>query len=170
MDFFVVPTVTFRVLFVLMLLAHERQRVLHVNITEQPTAQQVVDAFPWDEAPRDLLRDRDRIYGTTYRQRVKHLGITEVVRAPRSPWQHPYVERLIESIRRDLLDQVIVRNEAHLRRLLQSYGDYDPRFRTHLALAMDCPQPRPVHAPVRGKVGAVPEVGGLHHHDERGAA
>jgi transposase InsO family protein len=174
LDFFTVPTVTFKVLFVLVILAHERRRIVYVNITEHPTAvwtaQQVVEAFPWDDAPRYLLRDRDRIYGATYRQRVKHLGITEVVIAPRSLWQNPYVERLIGSIRWDLLDHVIVLNEAHLRRLLQSYVDYYQRFRTHLALAMDCPQPRPVHSPVRGKVVAVPEVGGLHHHYERVAA
>ena len=174
LDCFTVPTVTFKVLFVLVILAHERRRIVHVNITEHPTAvwtaQQVVEAFPWDEAPRSLLRDRDRIYGTTLRQRVKYMGITEVVSAPCSPWQNPYVERLIGSIRRDLLEHVIVLNERHLRRLLQSYVDYYHRFRTHLSLAMDCPQPRPVHSPVRGKVVAVPEVGGLHHHDERRAA
>lgn len=174
LDFFTVPTVTCKVLFVLVILAHERRRIVHVNITEHPTAvwtaQQVVEAFPWDEAPRYLLRDRDRIYGTTFRQRVQHLGITEVVIAPRSPWQNPYVERLIGSIRRDLLNQVIVLNEGHLRRLLHSYVDYYQRFRTHLALARECPQPRPVHAPARERVVAVPEVGGLHHHYERRAA
>ena len=170
LDFFVVPTVTHKVLFVLLILAHHRCRVVHFNVTEHPTAewtaQQVVQAFPWDEAPQYLLRDRDRIYGTTFRQRVKHMGIKEVVIAPRSPWQKPYVERLIGSIRRDLLDQVIVLNEGHLRRLLQSYVDYYHCFRTHLSLAMDCPVPRPVLTPDRGKVIAVPEVGGLHHHYE----
>jgi transposase InsO family protein len=95
------------------------------------------------------------------------MGIKEVVIAPRSPWQNPYVERLIGSIRRELLSHVIVLNEAHLRRLLQSYVDYYHRFRTHLALAMDCPEPRPVHPPACGKVIAVPEVGGLHYHYER---
>jgi putative transposase len=174
LDFFTVPTVTFKIIFVLVILAHERRRIVHVNITEHPTAvwtaQQVVEAFPWDEAPQYLLRDRDRIYGTTFRQRVKHMGITEVVIAPRSPWQNPYVERLIGSIRRELLDHVLVLNEGHLRRLLQSYVDYYHCFRTHLSLAMECPQPRPVHFPARGKVVAVPEVGGLHHHYERRAA
>jgi transposase InsO family protein len=174
LDFFTVPTVTFQVLFVFVILAHERRRIVHMHITEHPTAvwtaQQVVEAFPWDEAPWYLLRDRDRIYGTTFRQRVKHMGIKEVVIAPRSPWQNPYVERLIGSIRRDLLDQVIVLNEGHLQRLLQSYVDYYHRFRTHLSLTMDCPQPRPVHSPACGKVMVVPEVGGLHHHYERRAA
>src|SRR5919108_5532553 len=104
-DFFTVPTVPFRVLFVLVILAHERRRVVHLHVTEYPTAmwtaQQVVAAFPWDEAPRYLLRDRDRIYGTTFRQRVKHMGLKEVVIAPKSPWHNPYVERLIGSIRRE---------------------------------------------------------------------
>jgi hypothetical protein len=89
LDFFVVPTATHKLLFVLLILAHERRRVVHFNITEHPTAQwtaqQVVDAFPWDEAPRDLLRDRDRVYGASFRQRVQHMRIEEVVIAPRSP-------------------------------------------------------------------------------------
>jgi len=111
-DFFVVPTVTHKVLFVLLILAHERRRVVHFNITEHPTAQwtahQVVEAFPWDETPRYLLRDRDRIYGTSFRRRVRNMGIEEVLIAPRSPWQNPYVERLIGSFRRVCLVHVIV--------------------------------------------------------------
>lgn len=174
MDFFVVPTVTFKVLFVLVILAHERRRIVHVNVTEYPTAawtaQQVVDAFPWDTAPRYLLRDRDRMYGEHFRQRVGNMGIAEVLIAPRSPWQNPYVERVIGSIRRDLLDHVIVLNEPHLRRLLTDYLTYYHGFRTHLALAMDCPVPRAVVPPEAGEVIAVPEVGGLHHHYERRAA
>ena len=102
LDFFTVPTVTFKVLFVLVILAHERRRIVHVNITEHPTAvwtaQQVVEAFPWDDAPRYLLRDRDRIYGTTFRQRVTHMGITEVVIAPRSPWQKAYAAYCISFV------------------------------------------------------------------------
>jgi putative transposase len=174
MDFLVVPTVTFKVLFVLVILAHERRRIVHVNVTESPTAawtaQQVVDAFPWDTAPRYLLRDRDRIYGDAFRQRVGHMGIEEVLIAPQSPWQNPYVERVIGSIRRDLLDHVIVLNELHLRRLLTDYLTYYHGFRTHLALAMDCPVPRAVVPPAAGVVIAVSEVGGLHHHYERRAA
>jgi putative transposase len=99
LDFFVVPTVTHKVLFVLLILAHERRRVVHINVTEHPTAewtaQQVIDAFPWDEAPRYLLRDRDRIYSASFRQRVRHMDSEDVLIAPRSPWQHPYVERVI---------------------------------------------------------------------------
>jgi putative transposase len=174
LDFFVVPTITHRVLFVLLILAHERRRVVHFNMTEHPTAhwtaQQVVDAFPWGEAPQYLLRDRDRIYGASFRQRVRHMGIEEVVITPRSPWQNPYVERLIGSIRRECLDHVIVLHERHLRRLLTAYFRYYQHWRTHRALDMDCPQPRPVQWPEAGLITEVPEVGGLHHHYERRAA
>jgi putative transposase len=174
MDFFVVPTVTYKVLFVLVILAHERRRVVHFNITEHPTAewtaQQVVDAFPWDETPRYLLRDRDRAYGASFRQRVRHMGIEEVMIAPRSPWQNPYVERLIGSVRRDCLDHVIVLHERHLRRLLTEYLHYYHHWRTHQALDMDCPVPRPVQRPEVGPIREVAEVGGLHHHYERRAA
>jgi putative transposase len=174
MDFFVVPTATYQVLFVLVILAHERRQIMHYNVTEHPTAawtaQQVVDAFPWDEAPRYLLRDRDRIYGDAFRQRVRNMGIQEVLIVPRSPWQNPYVERVIGSIRRELLDHVIVLNERHFTRLLQSYLEYYHGYRTHRALDMDTPVPRPVQPPELGRVWEVPEVGGLHHHYERIAA
>jgi putative transposase len=174
MDFFVVPTVTFRVLFVLVILAHDRRRIVHFNVTEPPTAQwtaqQVVEAFPWDEAPRYLLRNRDRIYSGAFRRRVKHMGVKEVLTAPQSPWQNPYVERLIGSIRRECLDQVIVLHERHLQRILPGYFAYYHSWRTHLSLGMDCPKPRPIQPPGHGQVIAVPEVGGLHHHYERVAA
>jgi putative transposase len=171
MDFFVVPTATYQVLFVLVIMAHERRQIMHYNVTEHPTAawtaQQVVDAFPWDEAPRYLLHDRDRIYGDAFRRRVRHMGIEEVLIAPRSPWQNPYVERLIGSVRRECLDHVIVLHERHLRRLLTSYFLYYHAWRTHRALDMDAPIPRPVHPPALGPIREVPEVGGLHHHYER---
>jgi transposase InsO family protein len=174
LDFFVVPTVRHTVLFVLVILAHHRRRVVHFNVTEHPTAawtaQQVIEAFPWDEVPRYLLRDRDRIYGACFRRRVRHMGIEEVVIAPRSPWQNPYVERLIGSIRRECLDHVIVLHEQHLRRLLISYFSYYHAWRTHRALDMDCPVPRQVQRPEVGSIREVPEVGGLHHHYERWAA
>jgi putative transposase len=154
------------VLFVLVILAHERPRIVHCNVTEHPTAlwttQQVVDAFPWDEAPRYLLRDRDRIYGDAFRQRVRNMGIEEVLIAPRSPWQNPYVERVIGSIRRELFDDVIVLNERHLQRILQSYLAYYHGYRTHRALDMDTPIPRPRQPTELGRVREVPEVGGLH--------
>jgi transposase InsO family protein len=173
-DFFTVPTVTFKVLFVFMIMVHARRRILHFNITEHPTAQwtaqQVVEAFPWNEAPRYLLRDRDSIYGAAFRQRVRHMAIEEIVIAPKSPWQNPYVERLIGSIRRECLDHVVVFHERHLTRILARYFAYYHRWRTHLSLGMDCPEPRPVHGPTRGKVITVAEVGGLHHHYERVAA
>jgi len=174
LDFFVVPTVTYKVLFVLVILAHERRRIVHFNVTAHPTAawtaQQIIEAFPWDEAPRYLLRDRDSIYGDAFRQRMRNMGIEEVLIAPRSPWQSPYVERLIGSIRRECLDHVVVLHERHLTRILTSYFAYYQRWRTHLSLTMDCPEPRSVHPPERGRVIAVPEVGGLHHHHERQAA
>ena len=156
------------------ILAHERRRIVYFNITEHPTAswtaQQVVEAFPWDETPRYLLRDRDQINGASFRQRVRNMGIEEVLIAPRSPWQNPYVERLIGSIRRECLDHVIVLHERHLRRLLTEYFCYDHHWRTHRALAMDCPQPWLVQRPEIGLIEEVPEVGGLHHHYERRAA
>jgi transposase InsO family protein len=111
-DFFTVPTAKFRILFVLVILSHSRRRVVHFNVTPNPTAkwtaQQVIEAFPWDTAPKYLLRDRDSIYGAYFRQRLKNMGIKEVITAARSPWQNPFVERLIGSIRRDCLDHAIV--------------------------------------------------------------
>jgi putative transposase len=173
-DFFTVPTVTFRVLFVRVILAQARRRSIHLNVTAQPTAPwmapQVVEACPWDEAPRYLLRDRDRLYGTSFRQRVKHLGIQAVMIGPRSPWQTPYVERLIGSMRRELLDHIIVLNEQHLKRLRTQYLVYYHGWRTPLSLAMDCPEPRAVQTAECGGVIAVPELGELHHHYERRAA
>jgi putative transposase len=173
-DFFLVSTATCRVLFVFIMLAHERRRIMHFHITEHPTAQwttqQIVEAFPWDTAPRYLLRDRDAIYSVAFQHRIKHMGIEEVKIAPRSPWQNPYCERLIGSIRLDVLDHVIVLNARHLRRVLTAYISYYHRFRTHLSLDMDCPYPRAVEPPDVGKVIALPEVGGLHHHYERQAA
>jgi putative transposase len=173
-DFFTVPTVTCKVLFVFVILAHERRRIVHVNVMEHPTApwtaQQMVEAFPWDETPRYLLRDRDTIYGEQFQQRIGNMGIEEVKSSPHSPWQNPYCERLIGSIRRDMLDHVMVLNEGHLKRLLTGYMAYYHRFRTHLSLAMDSPEPRPVEPPEAGDVVAIPEIGGIHHHYERRAA
>jgi putative transposase len=173
-DFFVVPTVTFKVLYVFVVLAHSRRRIVHFNVTDRPTAQwtaqQVPDAFPWEEAPRYLLRDRDRAYGPAFKERVERIGIEEVLAAPRSPWQNPFVERLIGSIRRECLDHVIVLNERHLRRLLTEYVEHYHRWRCHRSLVMDCPEPRPVHGPDHGRIVQVAEAGGLYHHYERRAA
>ena len=173
-DFFTLPTVTFRILFVFIVLRHGRRRIVHFNVTEHPsaewTAQQMVDAFPWDSAPRYLLRDRDQIYGAYFDRRVEGLGVEQVRTAPRSPWQNPFVERVIGTIRRDCLDHVIVLNERHLRRILREYVDYYHSCRTHLSLEKDAPEPRLVESPGMGIVTAVPKVGGLHHYYTRLAA
>ncbi len=172
-DFFTVPTVTFRLMYVFVILHHGRREVVHFNATYHPTAQwtaqQLVEAFPFDTAPRYVLRDRDCIYGERFRNRVKSLGIEEVLTAPRSPWQSPYVERLIGSIRRECLNHIIVFNERHLRRLLKSYFEYYHGARTHLSLAKQCPVPRSIEQPDQGKVVAIPHVGGLHHEYRRAA-
>jgi putative transposase len=173
-DFFTVPTVLFKVLFVFVVLAHDRRRVVHVNVTDTPTAhwtaQQLVEAFPWDTAPRYLLRDRDAVYGVVFSSHVHALGIHEVKIAPRAPWQNPYVERLIGTLRRECLDHVVVLNETHLRRLLHAYLAYYHGARTHLSLDKDAPEPRPVERPARGRIVQTPLVGGLHHRYSRRAA
>jgi transposase InsO family protein len=173
-DFFVVPTVLFKVLFVFVVLAHERRRVVHINVTDTPTAQwtaqQLVEAFPWETAPHYLLRDRDAVYGVVFSSRAQAMGIHEVRTAPRSPWQNPYVERLIGTLRRECLDHVVVRNDAHLRRLLRNYLTYYHGCRTHLSLEKDAPEPRPVEHPDQGGIVEIPMVGGLHHRYTRQAA
>jgi transposase InsO family protein len=170
-DFFVVPTVTFRLLYAFVVLCHRRRRVAHFNVTTQPAAQwvarQIREAFPFDEAPRYLIRDRDAAYGERFRECLERMGVEEVLIAPRSPWQSPYVERLIGSIRRECLDHVIVFDEAHLRRVLGSYFSYYHTSRTHRSLGGNAPHPRAVEPPGRGRVVAVPQVGGLHHRYRR---
>jgi transposase InsO family protein len=166
-DFFTVPTATFRILFAFVVLLHDRRKVVHFNVTAHPTAewtaQQIVEAFPEDHAPRFLIRDRDSIYGQFFQERVKHMGIEQVVIAYRSPWQSPYVERLIGSIRRECLRHFIVLNERHLMRILRSYLAYYHEARTHLSLDRNAPIEREVEPPERGRVLAIPQVGGLHH-------
>ena len=172
-DFFTVPTATFRILFCFIVLRHHRRMVVHFNVTANPTAQwtaqQVVEAFPHDTAPRYMIRDRDGIYGHQFKNRIKNMGIEEVVIAFRSPWQSPYVERIIGSIRRECLDHLIVLNEAHLRRILTSYFAYYHESRAHLSLECNAPVPRRVEHPSEGKVIAIPQVGGLHHRYRRAA-
>jgi putative transposase len=164
-DFFVVPTATCRLLFVLVILAHERRRIVHVAVTEHPTAawaaQQLREAFPWDQAPRYLLRDRDHAFHA-WANTATAMDIQEVVTAPRSPWQNAYVERFIGSARRECLDHVIVFNATGLQRLMKLYCAYYEQSRTHLSLNKDAPIPRPIAAP-DGRVVAIPQVGGLHH-------
>jgi putative transposase len=173
-DFFTVPTIRFQILYVFLVLAHDRRRILHLNVTAHPTAEwtarQLRDAFPWDSAPRYLLRDRDRIFGGDFTKQVQEMGVKEVLSSPRSHWQRAYVERLIGSIRRECLDHVMVFNEASLRQTLRFYADYYHRSRAHLSLGKDAPEPRPAQPPETGRVVAVPQVGGLHHRYPRRAA
>jgi putative transposase len=172
-DFFVVPTATCRLLFVLVILAHERRPIVHVGVTNHPTsawaAQQLCEAFPWDQAPRNLIHDRDLAFQAV-RATVKAMGIEQVRTAPRSPWQNAYVERFIGSVRRECLDHVIVFNAAGLRSILKSYVAYYTNSRTHLSLEQDCPGSRPISPRDDGPVIAVPQVGGLQHRCERRAA
>ena len=173
-DMFVVVTARFQLLYALLVLGHERRKVIHFDVTQNPTqvwlARQINEAFPWDTAPRYLLRDRDTSYGQVFRNRLEAMAIEEVVTAPRSPWQNAYVERIIGSIRRECLDHVIVFDERHLRRVLSAYFEYHHHSRTHLSLAKDCPEPRLIQPPSTGTVVAFPQVGGLHHRYERRAA
>jgi putative transposase len=172
-DFFVVPTVTYRLLFVLVILAHQRRRLVHVAVTAHPTAawtaQQLRDAFPGDEVPRYLIRDRDHAFAAVG-PTATGMGIHEVLTAPRSPWQNAYAERVIGSIRRECLDRVIVVNDVGLTRILTQYLAYYHDSRTHLSLAKDAPHPRLVAPPTLGPVVANPQVGGLHHRYDRRAA
>jgi transposase InsO family protein len=174
LDFFTVPTATFRILFVLIILSHDRRRILHVNVTAHPTAvwtaRQLQEACGLDETPRYLLRDRDAIYGNHFNRRAAALRIKEVTTAPRSPWQNPYAERVIGSIRRECLDHMIILGERHLKRALSSYVDYYHDARTHLSLAKDAPAGRVVQTAEKGRVIELKQVGGLHHLYTRMAA
>jgi putative transposase len=173
-DFFVVPTLTFRILFVFIVLHHARRQIVHVGVTAHPAshwaAQQIREAFSWESTPEHLVRDRDRSYGKAFCSRLQAMGIKEVLIAPRAPWQNAHAERVIGSIRRECLDHVIVVNERHLRRVLRSYLAYYHKSRTHLSLDKDCPDPRPVQPPGPGKIVALPQLGGIHHRYERLAA
>ena len=173
-DFFAVPTIRFEIMYVFLVLAHERRQIVHFAVTAHPTAewtaQQMREAFPWDTAPRYLLRDRDRIFGKDFVDQVKAMGIKQVLSAPRSPWQRAYVERVIGTLRRECLDHMIVFSERCLYRHLTSFIHYYHESRTHLSLAKDAPKSRPVQPPEMGHVVSVPQVGGLHHQYERRAA
>jgi hypothetical protein len=173
-DFLVVPTISFRVLFVFLVLAHDRRRVPHFNVTAHPTAEwtadQILQAFPWDTTPGYLLRDRDSTYADTFRRQVNSMGITEVLTVPRSPWQSPYVECLIGSVRRECLDHIIAINEESLRATLRSYFSYYHDSRCHLGPNKDSREPREVQSPDKGRMVAIPKVGGLHHRYEPRAA
>jgi transposase InsO family protein len=164
-DFFIVPTIGFKLLYCLALLSHGRRQLVHYAVTAHPTAewvaQQMVEAFPWDETPRYLVRDRDAVYGEVVKRRLRGLGIRDRPIAPRSPWQNAYVERLIGSARRECIDHVIVLGESHLRRIMSSYAAYYNESRTHLSLGKDAPIGRAIER--LGRIVAQPMVGGLHH-------
>src|SRR5712692_2191998 len=170
-DFFTVPTLRFQVLYVFLVLAHERHRILHFGVTAHPTAawtaQQLRDAFPWDTAPRYLIHDRDHAFDALG---ATAMGIEDVVTAPHAPWQNAFVERFVGSARRECFDHVIVFNESGARTLMTRYCSYYEKTRTHLALDKDAPISRPVMPPGDGAIVAIPEVGGLHHRYERRAA
>jgi transposase InsO family protein len=165
MDFLIVPTIGFKLLFVLVLLRHQRRRLISLTVTTHPTAEwiarQITDAFPWNEAPDHLIRDRDASYGHAITRRLAAMGIRDHPTAPRSPWQNGHAERLIGSIRRECLDRIVVFGDAHLRRILAAYTGYYTELRTHLSLEKDSPGHRPVQR--SGQVAARPILGGLHH-------
>ncbi|MBF0153634.1 MAG: transposase [Magnetococcales bacterium] len=174
MDFFTIPDISFKVLYVLIFINHDRRKIIHFNVTTNPTAswvaQQIREAFPRDTAPRFLLHDRAPAFQAECRTTLRAMGIEEVITAPASPWQNPYAERMIGSIRRDVLDHIITLNEEHLRQTLANYFVYYHGFRTHLGLKKDCPDHRPVQPTDAGKIVAVPHLGGLHHQYLRKAA
>lgn len=174
LDFFVVPTATFRVLFVLLILSNDRRNILHFNVTTNPTAywtaRQLLESCGFEEAPKYLIRDRDAIYSKTFSHQANVLNIREVVTAPRSPWQNPYVERVIGSIRRECVNHLIVLGERHLKRVLRAYVDYYNHTRTHLSLEKDAPIARESQNIEDGNVISIRRVGGLHHEYRRMAA
>jgi Integrase core domain len=164
-DLCVVHTATFERLFALIVIGHGRHPLLWVAVTRHPTAewlaQQLVEAFPWDTAPTYLVRDNDRAYGQVFLNRLRSMGIRDRPTAPTSPWQNPYVERLIGTLRRECLDHVLIFGEWHLRQLLKSYSLYYNGTRTHLGLDKDTPLPRPTQR--SGTVVSTPILSGLHH-------
>jgi transposase InsO family protein len=169
MDLFVVPTIGFRLLYGFVIVRIDRRDLVWINVTANPTAEwvarQITEAFPWNEAPRYLIRDRDRIYGSVVTRRLRAMGIRDRPIRPGSPWQNAFAERLIGSLRRECVDHVIVLGEAHLRRVLKSYASYYNNFRTHRSLNKDAPVSRSVQRIGTIKSHAI--LGGLHHHYAR---
>jgi transposase InsO family protein len=165
MDLFVVPTIGFDLLYAYIIVRLDRRELVWINVTAHPTAEwvarQIAEAFPWNEAPRYMIRDRDRIYGAVVTRRLRAMGIRDKPIAPASPWQNGFAERLIGSVRRECLDHIIVLGEAHLRRILKSYARYYNETRTHLALDKDAPLSRTVKR--AGRILCRPILGGLHH-------
>jgi Integrase core domain len=164
-DLFVVPTITFQQLFAFLVLGHERRRLLWFSVTCNPTAEwlarQITEAFPWDSAPKYLIRDNDRAFGVAFKARLRAMGIRDKPTSFRSPWQNGYVERLIGSIRRECTDHFLVFNAEHLRRILSKYASYYNGVRTHVSLGKDAPCRRPIERV--GDIVAYPILGGLHH-------
>jgi transposase InsO family protein len=169
MDLFVVPTIGFDLLYAFVIVRLDRRDLVWINVTANPTpewvARQITEAFPWDEAPHYLIRDRDRIYGSVVTRRLRAMGIRDKPTAPASPWQNGFAERLIGSIRRECVDHIIVLGEMHLRQILQSYARYYNDIRTHRSLDKDAPVSRPVQS--TGSIKSHPILGGLHHHYAR---
>jgi transposase InsO family protein len=169
MDLFVVPTIGFDLLYALVIVRLDRRDLVWINVTRNPTAErvarQITEAFPWDEAPKYLIRDRDHIYGSIVTRRLRAMGIRDKPTAPASPWQNGFAERLIGSLRRECLDHIIVLGEVHLRRVLQSYADYYNIVRTRRSLNKDAPIFRPVQQ--TGAISSRAILDGLHHHYAR---
>jgi transposase InsO family protein len=165
MDLFVVPTVSFRLLYGLLIMGHGRRQILWLGVTAHPTAEwianQLTAACGWEQLPRYLIRDRDACYGDMFVRRVRSLGIRDHPTSPRSPWQNGYAERLIGSIRRECLDHVVVVGEQHLRHILMAYMEYYNAVRTHLSLGKDAPVRRLIQR--AGRIEVRPVLGGLHH-------
>jgi transposase InsO family protein len=165
MDMFVVPTISFRLLYGLLIVGHGRRQILWFGVTAHPTAEwianQITEACGWEQAPRYLIRDRDGAYGEVFIRRLRSMGIRDRPTSPRSPWENGYAERLIGSIRRECLDHVVVFSERHLRHLLLSYMKYYNGARTHLSLEKDAPFSRAVDR--AGHILCRPILGGLHH-------
>src|SRR5664280_962888 len=166
MDLFAVPTIGFDLLYAFVIVRLDRRDLVWINVTTNPTAEwiarQITEAFPWDDAPQYLIRDRDRIYGAVTICRLRAMGIRDRPTAPASPWQNGFAERLIGSIRRECLDHIVVFGEAHLRRILRSYARYYNDIRTHRSLDKDTPAVRPVQR--TGILSSHATLAGLHHH------
>jgi transposase InsO family protein len=164
-DLFLVPTIGFRLLYALVIVRLARRELVWINVTAHPTAdwiaQQITEAFPWDEAPRYLIRDRDAVYGSVVTRRLRAMGIRDKPISAGSPWQNGFAERLIGTLRRECVDHVIVLGEAHLRRTLIKFADYYNNVRIHRALAKDAPISRPIER--LGVITSRPILGGLHH-------
>ena len=169
MDLFVVPTVGFDLLYAFVIVRIDRRDLVWINVTPHPTAEwvarQITEAFPWNEAPRYMIRDRDRIYGALVTRRLRAMGIRDKPIAPASPWQNGFAERLIGSIRRECLDHIIVLGEVHLRQILRSYADYYNGISNHRSLDKDAPVSRMVQR--TGVISSRAILGGLHHHYAR---